>query len=172
MLRADKVKVVDGLRGVFEEAGIVVVAHYQGLTVPEITDLRRQMREAGAAFRVTKNRLARRALADTPFGPMTALFTGPTAIAYSRDPVAAPRALVGYAKKNQKVAIIGGALAGHLLEPRQVRDLAELPALDELRGRLVGLIRAPATRLARLLQAPGGQLARVLAARAERGEAA
>jgi large subunit ribosomal protein L10 len=177
VLRADKVEVVGGLRDVFQDAGVVVVAHYQGLTVPEITDLRRQMRAAGGTFRVTKNRLARIALEGTAYDPMADLFQGPTAIAFSDDPVAAPRVLVGYAKKNEKVAIIGGALAGRLLEPRQVRELADLPPIEDLRARLIGVINAPASKLARLLQTPGGQLARVLQARSEQaaseqGEAA
>lgn len=169
MLRAGKVEVVDGLRDVFQDAGVVVVAHYQGLTVPEITDLRRQMRAAGGTFKVTKNRLAKLALDGTPYDPMADLFQGPTAIAFSADPVAAPKVLVGYARKNEKVAIIGGSLAGRLLEPRQVRELAELPSLDELRAQLIGVINAPASKLARLLQTPGGQLARVLQARSEQG---
>jgi large subunit ribosomal protein L10 len=172
VLRADKVEIIEGLRGVFQEAGVIVVAHYQGLSVPEITDLRRQMRDAGGTFRVTKNRLARRALEGTPCDPLGGLFQGPTAIAFSSDPVAAPKVLVGYARRNDKVAIIGGALAGRLLEPRQVRELAELPSIEVLRARLLGVINAPASKLARLLQTPGSQLARVLQARSEQGEAA
>jgi large subunit ribosomal protein L10 len=138
------------------------------LSVAEITELRRGMREVGARFRVTKNRLAKIALADTPYSPLANLFTGPTGIAFSADPVAAPKAAVGYAKRNEKLAIIGGALAGSLLTPEQVRALADLPSIDELRAKLVGLITTPAARLVGILQAPGGQLARVLAAYAER----
>jgi large subunit ribosomal protein L10 len=168
VLRAKKAEIVDSLRGVFNGAGVVVVAHYQGLSVAEITELRRGMREVGARFRVTKNRLAKIALADTPYSPLASLFTGPTGIAFSADPVAAPKAAVGYAKRNEKLAIIGGALAGSLLTPEQVRALADLPSIDELRAKLVGLITTPAARLVGILQAPGGQLARVLAAYAER----
>jgi large subunit ribosomal protein L10 len=169
VLRAKKTEIVDSLRGVFNDAGVIVVTHYQGLSVAEITELRRGMREVGARFRVTKNRLAKIALADTPYSPLAGLFTGPTGIAFSADPVAAPKAAVGYAKRNEKLAIIGGALAGNLLTPEQVRALADLPSIDELRAKLVGLISTPAARLITVLQAPGGQLARVLAAHAERG---
>jgi large subunit ribosomal protein L10 len=167
VLRARKTEIVDSLRGVFNDAGVVVVTHYQGMSVAEVTELRRGMREAGARFRVTKNRLAKIALADTPYSSLADLFTGPTAIAFSSDPVAAPKAAVGYAKRNEKLAIIGGALGGNLLTPEQVRALADLPSIDEVRAKLVGLLTTPAARLVSLLQAPGGQLARVLAARAD-----
>ena len=169
MLRAKKVEIVDDLRDVFGQAGVVVVTHYKGLSVAEVTELRRGMRDAGARFRVTKNRLAKIALAETAFSPLAGLFTGPTAIAYSMDPVAAPKAAVGFAKRNEKLVIIGGALAGNLLSAEQVRALADLPSIDQLRARLVGLLTTPAARLVGVLQAPGGQLARVLAARAEQG---
>jgi large subunit ribosomal protein L10 len=167
VLRAKKTEIVDSLRGVFSDAGVVVVTHYQGMSVAEVTELRRGMREAGARFRVTKNRLAKIALADTPYSSLADLFTGPTAIAFSRDPVAAPKAAVGYAKRNEKLAIIGGALNGSLLTSEQVRALADLPSIDQVRARLVGLLTTPAARLVSLLQAPGGQLARVLAAHAD-----
>lgn len=170
MLRAQKESVVDELRGVFGGAGAVVVAHYKGLTVAEMTDLRRGMRDAGAAFRVTKNRLAKIALADTAYAGLDGLFTGPTGVAFSRDPIAAPKAAVAFAKKNDKLVIIGGALAGQVLPAEQVRALAELPSLDELRARLIGMINTPASRLVGLLQAPGGQLARALAAYAEKNQ--
>ena len=167
MLRARKTEIVDSLRGVFSDAGVVVVTHYQGMSVAEVTDLRRGMREVGARFRVTKNRLAKIALADTPYASLADLFIGPTAIAFSSDPVAAPKAAVGYAKRNEKLAIIGGALGGSLLSAQQVRALADLPSIDEVRAKLVGLLTTPAARLVSVLQAPGGQLARVLAAHAE-----
>ena len=169
MLRARKSEIVDGLRGVFSDAGVVVVAHYKGLSVAEVSELRRGMRDAGAAFRVTKNTLAKIALADTPYATLDGLFTGPTAIAWSADPIAAPKAAVGFAKRNDKLAIVGGALPGTLLTPEQVRALADLPSIDELRARLVGLLTTPAARLIGVLQAPGGQVARALAARAEQG---
>jgi large subunit ribosomal protein L10 len=167
VLRAKKSEIVDSLRGVFSDAGVVVVTHYQGMSVAEVTELRRGMREVGARFRVTKNRLAKIALAETPYASLADLFTGPTAIAFSSDPVAAPKAAVGYAKRNEKLAIIGGALGGSLLTAPQVRALADLPSIDEVRAKLVGLLTTPAARLISVLQAPGGQLARVLAAHAE-----
>ena len=167
MLRAQKVETVENLRGVFGEAAAVVVTHYQGLSVAEITDLRRQMRDAGARFRVTKNRLAKIAMADTAYAPLAELFSGPTGIAYSSDPMAAPKAAVTFAKRNEKLVIIGGGLGDHLLSADEVRALAELPSLDGLRAKLIGLITTPAARLVGVLQAPGAQVARVLAAHAE-----
>jgi large subunit ribosomal protein L10 len=169
LLRARKTEIVDSLRGVFGGAGVVVVAHYKGLSVADVGELRRGMRDAGAVFRVTKNTLAKIALADTAYATLDPLFTGPTAIAYSADPVAAPKAAVGFAKRNEKLAIVGGALPGHLLTPEQVRALADLPSIDELRAKLVGLLTTPAARLVGVLQAPGAQLARVLTAHAEQG---
>ena len=171
MLRGEKVEIVDGMRRLFSDTGVVVLTHYRGLSVPEATDLRRQMRAAGAGFRVTKNRLARIAVEGTPFEPLSELLTGPTAIAYSADPVVAPRLVVAYARRNDKVQIVGGGLAGRVLSAAEVRALAELPSLDELRARLIGLISAPASKLVRLLQTPGSRVARVLAARAEAAEA-
>jgi large subunit ribosomal protein L10 len=167
LLRARKSEVIDGLRDVFSDAGVVVVAHYKGLSVAEVSELRRGMREAGAAFRVTKNTLAKIALANTPYAILERLFSGPTAIAWSVDPVAAPKAAVGFAKRNDKLMIVGGALAGTLLTSEQVRALAELPSIDQLRAGLAGLLRLPAARLIGTLRGPGAQVARVLAARAE-----
>jgi large subunit ribosomal protein L10 len=165
--RAQKRKLVESLQQEFADTLCVVVTHQSGLTVAEATQLRRQMRSAGARFRVTKNRLARRALGETSFAPLSPLFTGPTAVAFSRDPVAAAKVAVEFANRNDKLRIVGGGFAGRLIDAAEVRALALLPPLDELRGRLVGLLAAPATRLARLLQAPAGQIARVLAAHAE-----
>ena len=125
------------------------------------------MRSAGASYRVTKNRLVKRALEGTQFEPLVPLFTGPTAIAFSRDPVAAAKVAVEYANRNNKLTIIGGGLSGQTLDVNAVKALATLPSLDELRGKIIGLIQAPATKLAGLLQAPAGQLARVLAAHSE-----
>jgi large subunit ribosomal protein L10 len=169
VLRAEKLEIVDSLHGVFADAGVVVVTHFQGLSVAEVTELRRGMRDAGAKFRVTKNRLAKIALADTPFTSIAGLFTGPTAIAYSDDPVAAPRAVVDFAKKNEKLVVIGGGLDGNLLTSDQVTALATLPSLDELRAKIIGIINTPAQRIASVLQAPAGQIARVLSAHAEQG---
>jgi len=146
----------------------VVVTHQTGLNVDEVTQLRRQVRSAGASFRVTKNRLAKRALAGTPFESLSSLFTGPTAIAFSRDPVAAAKVVVGYANRNERLTIIGGGLAGQQIDAVGIKELASLPSLDELRGKLIGLLQAPAARLATVLQASAGQIARILAAYAEK----
>ena len=167
MERAQKQKVVDTLREALSDTVCVVVTRQSGLTVAEVTQLRRQMRGAGANFRVTKNRLARRALEGTRFAPLSPLFTGPTAIAFSRDPVAAAKIAVEFANRNEKLTIIGGGLAGRQIDAAGVKELASLPSLDELRGRLIGLLSVPASRVATVLQAPAGQLARVLAAHAE-----
>ena len=163
--------VIDELSTVFSETGVVVVTHYKGLTVAEISDLRARTRAAGASFRVTKNKLAQRALDATPFAAMLALFKGPTAIAFSKDPTAAPKIVAEFAKKNDKLQIVGGGLSGTLLDAASVRALAELPSIDALRAKLIGLLNAPASRLVGLLQAPGGQVARALAARAEQADA-
>jgi large subunit ribosomal protein L10 len=171
VLRAEKAHVIDELSTVFGETGVVVVTHYKGLTVAEISDLRARTRAAGASFRVTKNRLAQRALDGTPFAAMSALFKGPTAIAFSKDPTAAPKIVAEFAKKNDKLQIVGGGLSGTLLDAASVRALAELPSIDALRAKLIGLLNAPASRLVGLLQAPGGQVARALAARAEQADA-
>ena len=167
MDRTQKQLVVETLQQDLADIVCLVVTHQTGLNVAEVTQLRRQVRGAGASFRVTKNRLARRALAGTPFEPLAPLFTGPTAIAFSRDPVAAAKVVVEFANRNDKLTIIGGGLAGRQLDAAGVKELARLPSLDGLRGKLVGLLQAPATRLAAVLQAPGAQLARVLAAHAE-----
>lgn len=167
MERAQKQKVVEGLREALGDTACVVVTRQSGLTVAEVTQLRRQMRGAGASFRVTKNRLARRALTDTQFAPLAPLFTGPTAIAFSRDPVAAARIAVEFANRNDKLTIIGGGLSGRQIDAAEVKELASLPSLDELRGRLIGLLSTPASRVAAVLQAPAGQLARLLTAHAE-----
>ena len=172
MDRTQKEKAVTGLREVFESANLVVVTQFSGLTVAEATDLRSKMREAGANFQVTKNRLALRALEGTTFQDISGLFTGATAIAYSKDAVAAARVTVEYAKKNDKLVVVGGALDGDMLDVGRVKALAALPSLDELRGQLVGLIQTPATRIAGVVQAPAAQLARVLNAYAEKSEAA
>ncbi len=166
MDRAQKQLLTERLHDDLSDTVCVVITHQTGLTVDEATQLRREMRSAGARYRVTKNRLVRRALEGTQFAALAPLFTGPTAIAFSQDPVAAAKAAVGYANRNQKLTIVGGGLAGQQLDPAAVRALATLPSLDELRGKIIGLIQAPGTKLARLLQTPGGQLARVLAAHA------
>ena len=173
MDRAQKQQLTASLHQDLSETVCVVVTHQTGLTVAEVTELRRQMRSAGARYRVTKNRLAKRALEGTPFEALAPLFSGPTAIAFSQDPVAAAKAAVEYANRNQKLTIVGGGLQGQLLDQAAVKALATLPSLDELRSRLIGLLNAPATKLAVLLQTPAGQVARVIAAHSEQaGEAA
>lgn len=173
MDRAQKQQLAESLHQDLAETVCLVVTHQTGLSVAEVTQLRRQMRSAGARYRVTKNRLARRALEGTPFAGLAPLFSGPTAIAFSHDPVAAAKAAVEYANRNAKLTVIGGGLSGQVLDEAGIKALATLPSLDELRGRIVGLINAPATKLAVLLQTPGGQLARVLNAHAEQsGEGA
>ena len=172
MLRAEKANLVEDLNGMFGATGVVVVAHYKGLSVPEITELRRTVRAAGGSFRVTKNRLTRRALTGTSYEALSDLFVGPTAVATSQDPVAAAKAMVAYAKKNEKLAILGGGLGATMLDPAAVRALADLPSIDELRAKLIALIQTPASRLVGLLQAPGGQVARVIAAYADKGKEA
>lgn len=173
MERARKEELVAELRQTFQNAGVVVVTHYRGLTVEESTDLRRQMREAGAQFKVTKNTLTRLALKDTEYEPLADSFTGPTAIAVSEDPVAAAKAAAKFAKGNEKLVLLAGAMAGgQILDADGVKALASLPSLDELRGKLVGLLQRPAGKVAQVLQAPGGQVARVISARSEQSDAA
>ncbi len=167
MDRAEKEKLVVSLHQVFEDTTILVVTHYSGLTVAEMGVLRDGMREAGAKFRVTKNRFARLALEGTKFQDLSDLFTGPTAIAYSDDPVAAAKASVNFAKTNDKLIVLGGALGSERLDTEGIRALAALPSLDQLRGKLIGMITTPATRVAGVLQAPAAQVARVLAAHAD-----
>jgi len=168
MDRVQKAESVKELNGLFAEAGAVVVAHYAGMTVAQMSDLRSRMRAAGASFKVAKNRLAKRALEGTPAAGIADLFTGPTGIAYSADPVAAPKVLVAYAKENDKLVILGGAAVGSVLDLQGIKTLAELPSLDQLRGKIIGLLQAPATKVAGVLQAPAGQLARVLSAYANK----
>ncbi|MCB2102897.1 MAG: 50S ribosomal protein L10 [Rhodobacterales bacterium] len=172
MDRTQKEEWVASLHQVFSETEMVVVTHYSGLTVAQSGALRTKMREAGANFKVTKNRLTRLALKDTRFAGLNDMFTGPTAIAYSDDPVAAAKAAVEFAKGNDKLVILGGALGENVLDADGVKALATLPSLDELRAKLAGLLTQPAAKIAMVLQAPGGQVARVINAYAEKGEAA
>jgi len=162
--RATKEQQVTSLRDTFNDATVVVVTHYLGITAAEATDLRRQMIAAGARFRVTKNRLVKIALEGTPYEHLAEMFTGPTAIAYSDDPVAAAKASVEFSKGNENLVILGGGLGGTPLDQTAVKNLASLPSLDELRSQIIGLVNAPATKIAGVLQAPAGQLARVVGA--------
>ncbi|MCZ6637182.1 MAG: 50S ribosomal protein L10 [Alphaproteobacteria bacterium] len=172
MDRTEKENLVASLNGLLNETNLLVVTQQSGLTVAESSDLRNQMREEGASFKVVKNRLARFALEGTKFAELTPLFKGPTAIATSGDPVAAAKVAVRFAKDNDKLVIVGGALDGQTLDVDGIKALAALPSLDELRAMIVGMVSTPATRIARVLSAPGGQVARVIAAYSEKGEAA
>lgn len=172
MDRAGKREFVASLNRVFADTAIVVVTHYQGLNVAQVTDLRRRMRASGATFRVAKNRLAARALDGTRFAAIAPMLKGPTALAWSADPVAVAKTAVEFARGNDKLVVLGGSLGERLLSAEQVRALAELPSIEVLRARLIGLIAAPATRIAGTLAAPGGGLARVFAAYAKAGERA
>lgn len=172
MDRAQKAELVASLNQVFKDTGVIVVAHYAGLNVADMTALRARMREAGASVRVAKNRLAKLALKGTDVETIADLFQGPTVIAYSNDPVTAPKVAADFAKTNQNLVILGGAMGSTSLDSDGVKALAALPSLDELRGKLVGLIASPATRVAQVLAAPAGQLARVVGAYADKGEAA
>ncbi len=172
MDRAEKAQLVATLNGVFSNTSVVVVAHYKGLTVAEMQKLRAQMKQAGATVKVAKNRLAKIALEGTDVASIQGLLKGPTLIAYSSDPVAAPKVAVDFAKGNDKLVILGGAMGTTALNPDSVRALATMPSLDELRAKLVGLIQAPATKLAQLANAPAAKLARVFGAYAKTGEAA
>ena len=169
MDRLQKEALVTEMKGVFSEASVVVVAQYSGLTVAEMTDLRTKMHEAGATFKVTKNRLARLALDGTEYGSLSDKLKGPVGIAYSSDPVVAPKIASDFAKGNEKFIVMGGAMGSTELDADGVKSLASLPSLDELRGKLVGLLQAPATKVAAVVQAPASQLARVLSAKAEQG---
>ena len=172
MDRAQKQEHVASLNALLGEQTFVAVTHYKGLTVSEMEDLRGRMREAGAGFKVTKNRLTRLALAGTKFEDLSSHFTGPTAIAFSEDPVAAAKVCADFAKDNENLVILGGSLDGDVVDTAGVQALAKLPSLDELRGKIVGMLNTPATRIAGILQQPGGQLARVLNAKSQQGEAA
>ena len=172
MDRAAKKELVTTLNGVFKGTNVVVVAHYSGLNVAQMQTLRKQMKQAGAAVRVAKNRLAKIALEGTDAAVVVPLLKGPTLIATSSDPIAAPKVAVDFAKANEKFVILGGAMGKTSLNSDGVKALASLPSLDELRARLVGLLVAPATKIAQLTNAPAAKLARVVQAYASKGEAA
>ena len=172
MDRAQKREMVTELNTVFSETACIVVTHYSGLNVAEISDLRRRMRDAGANFKVTKNRLTKIALKGTQYSQIDDLFSGPTAIAYADDPVTPAKVVADFAKGNENLVVVGGAMGETRLDADGVQALAKLPSLDELRGKLSGLLQAPATKVAGVLQAPAGQLARVMGAYAAKDEAA
>lgn len=171
MERSEKREFVESLAATFAETSFVLVARNDGLTVAAVSELRRKMRAAGASYKVAKNRLATRALEGTRFQGVSPLLKGPTALAWSTDPVAVAKTAVEFAKTNDKFVVLGGALGTQTLNADGVKALAELPSLETLRAQLVGLIQTPATRIAGVLQAPGGQVARVLAAYAKKDAA-
>lgn len=172
MDRAAKRELVASLNGVFSNTAVVVVAHYKGLTVADMQKLRAQMKQAGATVKVAKNRLANIALDGTDVASIQPLLKGPTLIAFSADPVAAAKVAVDFAKTNEKLVILGGAMGRTALNLEGVRSLATLPSLDELRAKLIGLIQAPATKIAQVVSAPAAKLARVFGAYAAKDEAA
>jgi large subunit ribosomal protein L10 len=170
--RAAKKEAVEQLNGVFKTTSVAVVAQYSGLTVAQMQKLRMQMKQAGASVKVSKNRLAKIALEGTDVVAIGSMLKGPTVIATSDDPVAAPKVAVEFAKANEKFVIIGGSMGTTVLNVDGVKALASLPSLDELRAKIVGLLVAPATKIAQLANAPAGKLARVIQAYASKGEAA
>jgi large subunit ribosomal protein L10 len=170
--RAEKKELVTALHDVFKDTGVIVVAHYAGLTVAQMTTFRRRMKAAGGKVKVAKNRLAKLALVGTEAAGIADLFKGPTVIAYSSDPVAAPKVAMAFAKEHDKLVILGGAMGRTVLAPESVKALAELPSLDELRSRIIGMIQAPASKLARTIKEPSSGLARVIQAHAKEPEAA
>jgi large subunit ribosomal protein L10 len=164
MDRSQKADSVAQLNAVFKEAGVVVVTRNLGMSVAQSTDLRTKMREAGASYKVAKNRLAALALKDTDYTGLEDYLTGPTALAYSTDPVAAAKAAVDFAKTTDRIEIVGGSMGGQLLDEAGIKALASMPSLDELRAKLIGLVNAPATKIAQVVVAPAGKLARVFGA--------
>ncbi|WP_326525671.1 50S ribosomal protein L10 [Sphingomonas sp.] len=168
MDRSQKTEAVAALNSNFGEVGVVVVTRNLGLTVAQSTQLRTKMREAGAAYKVSKNKLAKIALEGTDYAGLADLLTGPVGLATSTDPVAAAKVAIDFAKTNDKFEIVGGAMGSQMLDAEGVKALASLPSLDELRGKIVGLLVAPATKLATITQAPAAQIARVLSAYAEK----
>jgi large subunit ribosomal protein L10 len=164
MDRSQKTEAVAELNAVFNEVGVVVVTRNLGMSVAQSTDLRNKMREAGASYKVAKNRLAKLALKDTDYVGIEEFLSGPTALAWSEDPVAAAKAAVDFAKSNDKLEIVGGSMGTQVLDEAGVKALASMPSLDELRGTIVGLINAPATKIAQVVNAPANKLARVFGA--------
>ena len=172
MDRAEKQESITQLKEVFKAANVVVVAHYSGLTVAQMQTLRKQMKQAGAQVKIAKNRLAKIALEGADVASIASLLKGPTLIAVSGDPVAAPKVAVDFAKANEQFVILGGAMGKTALNLDGVKQLASLPSLDELRAKLIGLIQAPATKIAQLANAPAAKVARVVQAYASKGAAA
>ncbi len=172
MDRAAKRELIDQLHTVFQDTGVVVVAHNTGMVAAQSAEFRRVVKDAGGSVKVAKNKLVQLAIKDTATADISDLLKGPTILAFSKDPIAAAKATVAYAKGNDKLVILGGAMGKTVLDAKGVKALAELPSLDELRAKLIGLLNAPATKIARTVKEPGGQLARVIQAKASQGDAA
>jgi large subunit ribosomal protein L10 len=162
--RAQKRQLVSTLNEEWKGTGVMVVAHYTGMTVAQMSDFRKRMKEAGGSVKVAKNRLAKLALQGTDGESITGLLKGQTCIAYSEDPISAAKVSVKYSRENDKLVILGGAMGRTVMDVGAVKALADLPSLDELRARLIGLVQAPATKIARILMEPGAMLARVVQA--------
>jgi large subunit ribosomal protein L10 len=171
MDRAQKSELVEALKQTFNETSVVVITRNLGMTVAQSTNLRNKMRDAGASYKVSKNSLALIALEGSPYASISDMLTGPTALATSPDPVAAAKVVVDFAKTTDRLEIVGGAMGDTVLDVNGVKALAELPSLDELRARIIGLVQAPATKIARVLNEPAAQLARVFAAYAAKEDA-
>src|SRR5688572_21033955 len=171
MDRAEKQDAIEALKGVFDSSGAVVVTHYLGLTVAEMTDLRGKLREQGAQLKVVKNTLAQKALAGSVGEAGDALFKGPVAIAFAADPVSAAKVATQYGKDHEKFTVVGVLMGREVLDQASIKALASLPSLDQLRAKIVGLLQAPAPKIAGVLQAPAGQLARVVGAYAAKDAA-
>lgn len=169
MNRAEKQAFIEQAHEKFKNAGIALVVHNNGLSVAEMSDFRGKLREAGAEFKISKNRLTKIAAKDTTYESISDLFTGPTGIATSEEPVGVAKGIVEFAKTNDKLEIVGGAYGEKRLELADIEALAKLPSLEELRAKIVGMIGTPATRIAGVVQAPGGQIARVIGAKAQQG---
>ena len=167
--RAQKAETVQALSNLLQSNETVVIVEPKGMTVAEVTDFRRKLRAEGGSYKVTKNKLIARALEGTRFAQMAPLFKGTTAIAVSKDPVAAAKVAYEYAKENEKLKIIGGAMGEKSLSKSEVEALAKLPSLDSLRGKIVGILQAPASKIARIMQAPAQQLIGVTAAQGRKG---
>tara|TARA_Y100001936_G_C15712347_1_gene476624 strand:+ start:94 stop:615 length:522 start_codon:yes stop_codon:yes gene_type:complete len=165
--RSDKNSFVQNLKDELKNSNSVIVSHYSGLSVLETDNLRKEMRSNGAKFKVTKNRLTKIALEETPYASIADLFSGPTAIAYSDDPVAPAKVSVEFEKKFENFKIIGGSYEGEKIDLEKINFLASLPSLDSIRGKLLGLLNAPAQKIASILQVPGGQLAQVMSSRSK-----
>jgi large subunit ribosomal protein L10 len=168
--RAAKHTIVQEVTGTLTDAKVLILVHNKGMTVAEVSNLRGKMREAGASYRVVKNRLAKLAMKDTPYAGVTDMMKGPTVMATSADPVSTAKVLVDFAKTNDRLVVLGGMFGDRALDVKTVEALAKMPSLDQLRATLVGMLQTPATRIAAVLQAPGGQVARVISAYANKAE--